>query len=108
VAPDLVHEERERVGRRRGVRDRGSRLGLADVLVADVRSRRDLDLTGCELGSQACELVLVETMVEGQCLQLGLVDDAALLSGVQECGQFFENPCCSFLVRESSSDARAA
>jgi hypothetical protein len=74
----------------------------------DVRSRRDLDLTGRELGSQRCELVLVETMVEGQRLQLGLVDDAAVLSGVQKCGQFFENRSSSFLVRESPSDARAA
>ncbi len=84
VAPELVHEERERVGRprrRRVMCDACARL--ARLVPLELDGRHDFDLAYGELGPDRGELLVVELTLEGECLQLRLVDDATLL-GVLE------------------------
>ena len=72
-----MHEERERVGRRRRVRlDRGGRFVR--------RWLDDLDLPGLELGTQLDEILLVEVVLERERLQGGLVDRLVLLGLFEE------------------------
>ena len=69
MAPELVHEQRERVGRperRRVIRDGSARLPRLSPLRRD--RRHDLDLARGELGPDRGDLLLVELTLEGECL----------------------------------------
>ena len=80
VAPDLLHEELERVGRRDGeVAVDVGRLRLAAAVVAE------LDAAALDLLVEVLELVLAELERLDELVHLGVLEALVLLAAVEQC-----------------------